>query len=88
MSALHTVCNYMGRNGKCRFLSYGSRCYRHRNKTSLNHCIKCGHGTASVTGYWRKNCQFKQVYHANKMKINRDELDSFILKILSEIQIK
>ena len=36
-------------------------------------CVKCGRGTASVTGYCRKNCTFKQVYTANKAKRERDE---------------
>ena len=36
-------------------------------------CVKCGRGTASVTGYCRKNCSFKQVYTANKAKRERDE---------------
>ena len=88
MSELHTICDYMGRYGTCGRPSYGGRCYRHRYKTSMHHCIECGHGTSSVTGYCRKNCQYKQVYHANKMRFERDEMDALICKILSEIQIR
>ena len=39
-------------------------------------CVKCGRGTASVTGYCRKNCTFKQVYTANKAKRERDYVDA------------
>ena len=57
-------------------------------------CIKCGRGTASVTGYCHKNCTFKQVYTANKakrerdekaaqMKRDRDEMNEYIDEILS-----
>ena len=57
-------------------------------------CVKCGRGTASITGYCHKNCTFKQVHTANKMKQERDyvdalnrqkrdEMDAYIDEILS-----
>ena len=39
-------------------------------------CVKCGRGTASITGYCHKNCTFKQVYTANKAKRERDYADA------------
>ena len=39
-------------------------------------CVKCGRGTASITGYCHKNCTFKQVHTANKMKQERDYVDA------------
>ena len=71
MSSLHTICDYFGREGGrgC----YAGRCFKHRHKTSMKPCIKCGRGTASVTGYCHKNCTFKQVYTANKAERERDE---------------
>ena len=73
MSSLHTICDYVGREGPCGRGCYAGRCFKHRHKTSMKPCIKCGRGTASVTGYCHKNCTFKQVYTANKAKRERDE---------------
>ena len=39
-------------------------------------CVKCGRGTTSITGYCHKNCTFKQVHTANKMKQDRDYVDA------------
>ena len=94
MSSLHTNCDYVGREGPCGRGCYGGRCFKHRYKTSMKPCVKCGRGTASVTGYCRKNCSFKQVYTANKAKRERDyvdalnrqkrkEMDAYIDEILS-----
>ncbi len=76
MSSLHTNCDYMGREGPCGRGCYGGRCFKHRGKTRMTPCVKCGRGTASITGYCRKNCTFKQVHTANKMKRERDEKDA------------
>ena len=76
MSSLHTNCDYFGREGPCGRGCYAGRCFKHRGKTSMTPCIKCGRGTASVTGYCHKNCTFKQVYTANKAKRERDYVDA------------
>jgi hypothetical protein len=76
MSSLHTNCDYVGREGPCGRGCYAGRCFKHRSKTSMAPCVKCGRGTSSITGYCRKNCTFKQAYHVNKMKRERDEKDA------------
>ena len=76
MSSLHTNCDYVGREGPCGRGCYGGRCFKHRYKTSMKPCVKCGRGTTSITGYCHKNCTFKQVHTANKMKQDRDNADA------------
>ena len=76
MSSLHTNCDYFGREGPCGRGCYAGRCFKHRGKTSMKPCVKCGRGTASITGYCHKNCTFKQVHTANKMKQDRDYADA------------
>ena len=76
MSSLHTNCDYVGREGPCGRGCYGGRCFKHRYKTSMKPCVKCGRGITSITGYCHKNCTFKQVHTANKMKQERDYVDA------------
>ena len=85
MSSLHTICDYVGREGPCGRGCYAGRCFKHRHKTSMKPCIKCGRGTASVTGYCHKNCTFKQVYTANKAKRERDYADALNRQKRAEI---
>ena len=66
----------MGREGPCGRGCYGGRCFKHRYKKSMTPCVKCGRGTTSITGYCHKNCTFKQVHTANKMKQDRDYADA------------
>ena len=87
MSSLHTSCDYMGREGTCGRGCYAGRCFKHRSKTSMKPCVKCGRGTASVTGYCRKNCTFKQVYTANKAKRERDYAGALNKQKLAETNV-
>ena len=85
MSSLHTICDYMGREGPCGRGCYGGRCFKHRHKTSMKPCVKCGRGTTSITGYCHKNCTFKQVHTANKMKQDRDYADALNMQKRKEM---